>query len=226
MKVIGIPLRYNKTSDDRAIVYMSERIRRTFQLAGSLVLPIAPVQDVDYINTSSKDFEELKDNEKALIEKSLDLIDGIVFPGGNKFTPYDRYLLERCIERRIPVLGICLGMQLISCYKKDVNLIKIENGTNHYFDDDNLLHHSVNIDKSSLLYKIFGKEKIDVNSFHNYSITENDKFNIAAKSDDGIIEAIEYKGDCFCVGIQWHPEISYLFDDNSKKLIDYFISIC
>lgn len=47
--VIGVPLRYQKLNDGRAIVYMSERLRRTLQKAGAFVYPISPVQDVDYI---------------------------------------------------------------------------------------------------------------------------------------------------------------------------------
>ena len=49
--VIGIPLRYQKLNDDRAIIYLSERIRRTVQMAGGFVYPICPVQDLDNIHT-------------------------------------------------------------------------------------------------------------------------------------------------------------------------------
>ena len=55
-----------------------------------------------------------------------------------------------------------------------------------------------------------------VNSFHNYHSEENNLFNICAISEDNIIEGIELEGKRFILGIQWHPEISYDFDDNSK----------
>ena len=45
-------------------------------------------------------------------------------------------------------------------------------------------------------------------------------------SEDGVIEAIEYPGDYFNIGIQWHPEISYEFDENSRKIIDEFLRRC
>ena len=57
--VIGIPLRYQSLEDDRPIIYMSERLRRTIQQAGGFVYPMAPVQDVDYIKTKGNEFDEL-----------------------------------------------------------------------------------------------------------------------------------------------------------------------
>lgn len=221
--VIGIPLRYQKLIDNRAIVYMSERMRRTVQLAGGFVYAISPVQNLDNIHTKGNEFPELTDSEKEDIDISLSMCDGIIFPGGIKFTPYDRYLLEMAIEKKIPVLGICLGMQMMSCYKKDIELLDVE-GHNQEFDFE--LSHCVKISKSSKLFEIIGKEEIMVNSFHKRCISSNDSFDICAVSDDGIIEGIEYKGDGFCVGIQWHPEISYEFDDDSKKLIDTFVKEC
>ena len=226
MKVIGVPLRYQHLEDGRCINYLSEKLRLTLQKAGAYVFPIAPVQNVYYMDTRGKDFLPLTDEEKIIIEKSLDYIDGMLFPGGNKFTPYDRYLLERCIEKDIPVLGICLGMQMMSCFKKDVNLIKNESDINHKQESDEELTHKVRIKKDTLLYEIIGSEEIMVNSFHNYHALENNLFNVCAISEDNIIEGIELNDKKFVLGIQWHPEISYEFDLNSKKIIDEFIRRC
>ncbi len=221
--IIGIPLRYQNLSDGRAIIYMSERVRRAIQQAGGMVYPIAPVQDVDYFHTKGNEFLELTDEEKAIISKNLDYCDGVLFPGGVKFTPYDRYLLETIIEKKIPVLGICLGMQMMSCYDEEICLEKNTSDINHDQELDEGFSHRVKIDPDSRIYEILGTTEFMVNSFHKYHATKNHIYRSTAYSEDGLIEAIEYPSSTFNIGVQWHPEISYSFDDNSKKIIDAFI---
>lgn len=222
--IIGVPLRYSHMADGRPILILGERVRRTLQHAGAEVFTLTPVHDVDYPDTKGNEFPELTDMDKAIIHKSLNRCDGLFFPGGNKFTPYDRYLLEYAIEKRIPTLAVCLSMQMMSCYEEDVKLEANDTWINHnQEDDDNSLSHKVKIDKDSKLYDILGEEEISVNSFHNYHVTSNHIYKTVAVSDDDIIEALEYPASFFNIGVQWHPEISYDFDEASKKLIDAFI---
>ena len=65
---------------------------------------------------------------------------------------------------------------------------------------------------------------IEENNYHVEDIS--DDLIVSAVSEDGYIEGVEVRGKTFIVGVQWHPEISYDFDDNSKKIIDHFITIC
>lgn len=222
--IIGVPLRYTHMNDGRPILYIGEKVRRTLQKAGGLVFSITPFQDVDYINTKGNEFPQLTEEEKVLIDKNLECCDGLFFPGGVKITPYDRYLLEVAIEKKIPVLAVCLGMQMMSCYGEEVKLESNESNILHNQENDDLsLVHEVTILKNSKLYGILGKEKIMVNSFHNYHATSNHIYRTVATSSDGQIEALEYPNDIFNLGVQWHPEISYDFDDNSRKVIDAFV---
>lgn len=226
MVKIGVPLRYSHLDDNRCILYLGEKVRRGLQNAGAMVIPIVQVQDVDYADTKFDQFEELTDSQKEVIELYLNMVDGVFIPGGTKVTPFDKYLLERCVDRDIPTLGVCLGMQLMSCYKEDFKVYEIDSYINHSQEDNSVLTHKVILRENSLLYKIIGEKEIMVNSFHHYHASENMYYSISAVSEDGYIEAIELKNKTFHLGVQWHPEISYSFDENSRKIIDYFLDVC
>jgi len=148
----------------------------------------------------------------------LDCCDGVIFQGGTNIYPYHFEILNYCINKNIPVLGICLGMQIIGLYsnkQSDKDLIKINNhyNTNHF----------INIKKDSILYKLFGDNML-VNSRHNYILDYiNPPFIIGSKSDDDVIESIELiDSEHFILGVQFHPEDM----ENMDKLYNYFIKEC
>jgi len=148
----------------------------------------------------------------------LDKCDGVIFQGGTDIYPYHFEILNYCSNNNIPVLGICMGMQIIGLYANkqiENDLIKIDN---HYD-----IEHKINISENSILYKLFGEDMV-VNSRHNYSIEHIDKpFIVSSRSDDNIIESIELiDKENFILGLQFHPEDL----DNMNKLYNYFIKEC
>lgn len=148
----------------------------------------------------------------------LNYCDGVIFQGGTNIYPYHYEILNYCINNNIPVLGICMGMQIFGLYannQQEEDLIKIDN---HYNNE-----HLIKIEKNSILYNLF-RECINVNSRHKYMLEYiNKPFIIGAKSDNNVIESIEWVDDNhFVLGVQFHPEDM----DNMDKLYNYFIKEC
>ena len=129
----------------------------------------------------------------------LDMCDAFIFQGGNDIEAYYYKILKYAIDNHKPVLGICLGHQIIGTYNNKDNITKI---TNHYNNN-----HEINIKENSYLYKLFGN-KMSVNSRHKYAIKNIDfPFKISSTSKDNVIESIEYiDDDNFILGVQFHPE--------------------
>jgi len=157
----------------------------------------------------------LYENYKELI----DMCNGIIFQGGDDFEKYDFEALKYAYEIDKPVLGICLGMQLMGVlfdgYMIDIyNHKKVLNYA-----------HEIRIKRNSKLYNIFKSDIIKVNSRHK-SVIKNTKLNISALSQDGYIEAIEDLNKRFFIGVQWHPESMVKYDNKQNNLFKYFIKCC
>ncbi|MGN1311797.1 MAG: gamma-glutamyl-gamma-aminobutyrate hydrolase family protein [Bacilli bacterium] len=148
----------------------------------------------------------------------LDLCDGIIIQGGKDIYTYHFQILEYCIKNNIPLLGICMGHQIIGLYSinsnNDNDLIQIDN---HQIKDGN---HIVHIKKDSIMYKIFGPT-LKVNSRHSFAVKKvNLPFKVTSISEDNIIESIEYiDNNNFILGVQFHPEDL----DNTENLYNYFL---
>lgn len=158
------------------------------------------------------------DNYNSFDNNVIKCCDGIVFQGGTDIFLYHYKILEYAINNNIPVLGICMGHQIIGLYsnnKGEESLVKVNNHYNRM--------HKININKDSILYYLFENE-ILVNSRHKFVLEDvSYPFIISAKSDDNYIEAIEYIDDNhFVLGVQFHPEDL----DNMDNLYNYFIKEC
>ena len=180
--------------------------------AGGVPMIIPPVEDANtLVNT-------------------LDRIDALILSGGGDINPLfggdepsprlrginqKRDLPELMItrlayNRQIPILGICRGIQTlaIALGGKLAQDISIQANIKHSQEADRAEQtHSVKIVEDSILYKLYGEEKIYVNSFHHQAVKDpGDKFRVVAKSSDGIIEAMESNEFKSIIGVQWHPE--------------------
>ncbi|HEX2788330.1 MAG TPA: gamma-glutamyl-gamma-aminobutyrate hydrolase family protein [Ignavibacteria bacterium] len=141
-------------------------------------------------------------------------------------------LLEKAINVKMPVLGICRGCQLVNVFFRGSLIFDLEQirGVNHRKisqTEDRI--HKVVINKNSLLFEIMGISETDVTSSHHQSVDRlGEGLMINAKASDGVVEGVEYlnkedKG--FLVAVQWHPERFLDFEDiASKNLLLKFLN--
>ncbi len=145
-------------------------------------------------------------------------------------------LVRAALRRRLPILGICRGMQVMA----------VAAGGTLWQDlpdqlPDALPHrqtlpreqasHPISIAEHSLLARIVNTGTADassltlqVNSFHHQaSRTCGHNFTAIAWSPDGVIEALAAPGDYFALGVQWHPEEMYDIDPIQAHIFTAFI---
>ncbi len=84
--------------------------------------------------------------------------------------------------------------------------------------------HDIEIIKNTPLYSVLEKDILPVNSYHHQAIKDlSDKLLPMAKASDGLIEAVYMPNKKFIWGVQWHPEFSYISDNDSKMIFAEFV---
>jgi len=160
-------------------------------------------------------------------------LDGLVVSGGGADIPPDLYGAEpepevvapkrgrstfeiaavRCaLERGVPVLGICGGLQVlnVACGGTLVQHIprRFPEAIPHQQPGDpREPSHAVTIDAASRLASVCGAEALPVNSTHHQAVDRpGDGLRVVAHAFDGVVEAVEGLRGTFALGVQWHPE--------------------
>lgn len=178
------------------------------------------------------------------VKQLLDRVDGVIISGGEDISPgedhngvksvnpnlprddLEKKVLKEVEKRKLPLLCICRGMQLlslahggkISCHDEDENLSRKHKSTLR-----NLGNHPVYINESTKLHEIIGRNQVNVNSMHHQHITDVGNLKISGKSPDGLIEAVEVDEERFAIGVQWHPELLALIDYKEEKLFNSLV---
>lgn len=172
---------------------------------------------------------EEKDTARELLER----LDGLILSGGPDVSPLlfgeepslklgmtviqrDRWelaLLEAAMARRLPILGICRGFQLLNLYFGGSVYQDISEGEQlyikHNFDSlpGDPAHH-IQLEAGSLIAELLAG--VDAVNSHHHQVLKRiaDKFRVTAWAPDGAPEAMEAKtGDQFILGVQFHPEM-------------------
>ncbi|REJ68968.1 MAG: gamma-glutamyl-gamma-aminobutyrate hydrolase family protein [Planctomycetota bacterium] len=213
--LIGLTADYRSTKPDSpAFSYLARGYYDSLLSAGALPVIFPPVVEMDDAH------------------RLLDLVEGMVFVGGADLDPnrdgfmhhpsvrtlserretFDRMLMNLVTERRMPVFGIGVGMQLLNV-QQGGNLFlhvpeDLPNALPHKDPIDAAHRHALCVEPNSLMDRVYGDGEVRVNSMHHMAIDEvAPGFRVTATSPDGVVEAIEYEGeDWFALGTQFHPE--------------------
>ena len=166
------------------------------------------------------------------IAAALEHLDGFVMVGGADLDPrrdgfmlhptvrpmdvrresFDRKLMQAIADRRLPVFGIGVGMQLLNVTMGGNLFLHIPedvpSALPHRDPQDPGHRHSLEISPNSLMERVYGDGEIRVSSRHHMAIDEvADGFVVTARCPDGVIEAIESEvADWIAIGTQFHPE--------------------
>ncbi len=121
-------------------------------------------------------------------------------------------LARRALEKDLPLFAICRGMQVLNVALGGslIQDLPTEIGDGIRHDDLDrpryTLAHDVDITPGSRLEASLATRRITVNSFHHQAIDRlADGLEVTARSEDGVIEAVELPGR-EVLGVQWHPE--------------------
>ena len=117
----------------------------------------------------------------------------------------DKYLVRAALAGDAPVLGICAGMQLLHIATGGALIQHLETADAHVAPKE----HSIDVVPGTRLAALCGGSRAQVNSRHHQGVddsTVHESFSVTARAPDGVVEAIEMKGDRFVFGAQWHPE--------------------
>ena len=177
----------------------------------------------------------------------LDGASALLLPGGGDIDPEwygcerhprthgvshrrDRFeltLLEEALDRDLPILAICHGMQLLNVHL---------GGTldQHLSDQPGRLQHDRDMPRAEPahdarlegpLEKIVGSGSTPVNSHHHQGLGRiAEGLEEIAWAEDGVLEGVYASGFSWVVGVQWHPEVMAPVDPRQLAIFEHFVA--
>ena len=213
--LIGLNADYRAAGNDSpAYAYLASGYYDCITRAGGIPVIIPPMDSEDDLNSI------------------LDTLQGFVLVGGQDLDPRrdgfmlhptvrpldarreksDRMIMRLIAERRMPVFGIGVGMQLMNVQQGGNLFLHIPedlpNALPHKDPHDPGHRHGLEVLPGSLMERVYGDGEIRVNSMHHMAIDDVAiGFAVTARCPDGVVESIESQiDDWFAFGTQFHPE--------------------
>ena len=179
--------------------------------------------------------------DDARLSRALDEVDALLLTGGGDIDPalYERApgrpasaggkrdkfeirLIHAALDRDMPILGICRGIQILNvAHGGTVRNLREDQALSdrHGIDLDSFAAHDIDVTETTHLAEVIGAGRHRVNSFHGQAVERVGKgLRTCATADDGVVEAVERPDRAFVIGIQWHPEITSLTDEAALAL--------
>lgn len=200
--------------DSPAFTYVWSNYHDCLMKVGAIPVIIPPLTDIrdlravldhldGFVLIGGADLDCRRDNYE--LHSSMRLMDP-------RREDFDRMLVGEIARRRMPVLGIGAGMQLLNVSQGGNLSLHIpgdfSRAVQHDDPSDPIHRHALEVVPGSLMERVYGEGEIRVNSMHHMAVYDvAPGFRVTARCPDGVIEAIEsIMDDWFAVGTQFHPE--------------------
>ncbi|HRU04287.1 MAG TPA: gamma-glutamyl-gamma-aminobutyrate hydrolase family protein [Candidatus Brocadiia bacterium] len=210
---IGICGVYGRVNENAACI-LPDAYVDAVALAGGVPLLLAPPAKGD------------------LAADMMDAVDALLVPGGPDISParygqqphpktrlvherreaFDFRCVEEAEKRNMPMMGICLGCQVINVARggtlvQDVPSQWAAPLVHPRPPAATRLLHWVEVEPGTRLAGIVGHGRFEVNTSHHQAVDKPGRgLRVSARALDGVIEAVEDTSGRFVLGIQWHPE--------------------
>lgn len=162
----------------------------------------------------------------------MDRLDGVLLTGGGRLLreafedaagpslerinperyAFERALVADAVERDLPILGICRGMQMLTevlggSLIADIAQVVPRALTHYQRRPAWQPTHDVQVESNSRLAEVAGASLIHVNSFHRQAVdVTGNLLRVTGRAPDGVVEAVEGNTFRFVMGVQFHPE--------------------